>query len=198
MSLWWKRSGQSASPEQMSHSEKPKQLRCQNSSCSSNFKLKTPLFRSGAACDRPETFKTPKLPPIPELVWQQAAETFTDQYNLNIINYDSKKYFTPETSETTVASHTLPPKGNQPQNYVVATDYSPGNQTGDESVKFLNCSENRFTDIQGSEKHAKTTFIGDTTTPPLTKTTPLIEERPARDEETKEFYLPITCTVVLK
>ena len=31
---------------------------------------------------------------------------------------------------TTVASQTSPPKGTQPQNHVVAMEYSPGNPTG--------------------------------------------------------------------
>ena len=35
-------------------------------------------------------------------------------------------------------------------------------------------------------------------TPPLTTATPLIEEGLVRDEQTKEFYLPLTSTVVLK
>ena len=43
-----------------------------------------------------------------------------------------------------------------------------------------------------------TTPNGDTTTPPLTTATPLIEEGLARDEQTNEIYLPLTSTVVLK
>ena len=43
-----------------------------------------------------------------------------------------------------------------------------------------------------------TTPNGDTTTPPLTTATPLIEEGLVRDEQTNEVYLPLTPTVVLK
>ena len=43
-----------------------------------------------------------------------------------------------------------------------------------------------------------TTPNGDTTTPPLSTATPLIEEALVRDEQTKEIYLPLTSTVVLK
>ena len=43
-----------------------------------------------------------------------------------------------------------------------------------------------------------TTFKGDTTTPPLTTATPLIEEGLVRDEQTNELHLPLTSTVVLK
>ena len=43
-----------------------------------------------------------------------------------------------------------------------------------------------------------TTLNGDTITPPLTTATPLIEEGLVQDEQTKETYLPLTSTVVLK
>ena len=39
---------------------------------------------------------------------------------------------------------------------------------------------------------------GDTTFPPLTTATPLIEEWLARDEQTNDIYFPLTSTVVLK
>ena len=77
-------------------------------------------------------------------------------------------------------------------------EHSPLNQTGNEPVTFRNCSKNRSTDIQDSEQHATAAFTGDTTTPPLTITTPLIEVRLVREEQTNEFHLPLTSTVVLK
>ena len=43
-----------------------------------------------------------------------------------------------------------------------------------------------------------TTLNGDTTTPPLTTSTPLIEEGLVRDEQTNEIYHPLPSTVVLK
>ena len=43
-----------------------------------------------------------------------------------------------------------------------------------------------------------TTPNGDTTTPPLTTSTPIIEEGLVRGEQTDEVYLPLTSTVVLK
>ena len=43
-----------------------------------------------------------------------------------------------------------------------------------------------------------TTLTGDITIPTLTTTTPLIEEGLVRDEQTKEVYLPLTSTVVMK
>ena len=91
-----------------------------------------------------------------------------------------------------------PPKGTQPQNYVVTTEQPSGNQTGNDPAPFLNCSKNGSTDIQNSEQHVVTTLNGYTTTPPLTTATPLIEERLVRDEQANEVYLPLTSTVVLK
>ena len=91
-----------------------------------------------------------------------------------------------------------PPKGNQSQNQVDATEQPSGNQTRNEPVPFLDCSKNSSTNTQNTEQHVVTTFNGDTTTPLLTSATPLIEEALMRDEQTNEIYLPLTCTVVLK
>ena len=43
-----------------------------------------------------------------------------------------------------------------------------------------------------------TTLNGDTTTPPLTTATPLIEEGLGTGEQANEVQLPLTSTVVLK
>ena len=45
-----------------------KRFRCESSGFSPHFKLETPRFDSGAACDRPETIKTSKLPPFFKVV----------------------------------------------------------------------------------------------------------------------------------
>ena len=150
-----------------------------------------PRLHSGAAIDRPQTNEIFKLPPIPEVVWQQPPENVTNQDNLNNTTNDS-------TLKTNVASQISPPKGTQTQNHVVATEQSSGNQTGNELVPFLDCSKNSSTNTQNTEQHGVTTFNGDTTTPPLTTATPLIEKRLMRDEQTNEIYLPLTSTVALK
>ena len=77
------------------------------------------------------------------------------------------------------------------------TEQPPGNQTGNEPVPFLDCS-NPSTTIQNAEQHVVTTPSGDITTSPLTAATPLIEEGLVRDEQTNEIYLPLTSRVVLK
>ena len=78
------------------------------------------------------------------------------------------------------------------------TEHPPGNQTGNELVPFLDCPKNSSTNTQNTEQHVVTTPNGDTTTPPLTTATQLIEEGLVRDEQTNEIDLPITSTVVLK
>ena len=150
-----------------------------------------PRLHSGAACDRPETNQISKLPPIPEVVWQPPTEIVTNQNNLNNTTNES-------TIKTNLASQRSPPKGTQPENHVDTTEQSSGNQTGNEPVLFLDCSKNYSTNTQNTEQHVVTTPDGDTTTPPLTTATPLIEEGLVRNEQTNEVYLPLTSTVVLK
>ena len=105
---------------------------------------------------------------------------------------------TQETMITTVANQTLPLMGNQPQNYVIATEQPAAKQTGNEPVPLLSCSNNCPTDNQESEEHTTTTLTGDATIPPVTITNPLLEEGLVGDEETTEFDLPLTTTVALK
>ena len=90
-----------------------------------------------------------------------------------------------------------PPKGNQPQKYVDATEQTPGNQTGNKPVSFPDYPKNS-TNTQNPQQHVVTTPTRDITTSPLTTATPLIEEGLVRDEQTNEVYLPLTSTVVLK
>ena len=90
-----------------SNREMLKATRWERPSCSPNFKLATPRLHPGAACDRPETTEISKLPPIPEVMWQQPTNITTNKDNLNITNKNS-------TSKTNVASQTSPPKGTQP------------------------------------------------------------------------------------
>ena len=64
------------------------------------------------------------------------------------------------TLKTNVASQTSPPKGTQPENDVVATEQSSGNQKGNEPVSFLDCSENSSTNTQNTEQLVVTTLMG--------------------------------------
>ena len=124
MLLWSKRSEQTTGRTKPSPTEEcSKQLRWECPCCSANIKLETSRLHSLAACDKPETIEILKFPPHPEVVWQQPSEPCTNQCNVNNTNNESTIYYTQETSKTTVASQTLPPKGNQPQNYVVSTEH---------------------------------------------------------------------------
>ena len=176
----------------------PKQLIWECSSCSPNFKLGKPSVHCGAACDRSEITEIPKLPPIPEVVWQQPSETYTNHCNPNNTNNDFTRQNNQKTSKTTVASQTSPTKGTQPQKYVIATEYPPVNQIGNQPVPLLNCSKNCPIDNQNSEQHVTTTLNGNTTTPLFTTATPLSKKALVRDEQTNEVYLPLTSTIVLK
>ena len=149
-----------------------------------------PCLHSGTARDRPETNGVARLPPIPEVVWQQPTENDTNQDNSNNTN-DS-------TLGTNVAGQTSPPKGTQSQNHVDTTEQPSESQTGNEPVPFLACTKNSSTNTQNTEQHVVAIPNGDTTTPPLTTATPLFKEGLVRDEQTNEIYLPLTSTVILK
>ena len=197
MLFWSKYSKKTISTKLTTRRTKPKpakycskQLRWKSPSRSPSFKLKTQCLHSGPGCDRTETKEKSKLPPIPEVVWQQPTENDTNQDILiNITNDSSLK--------TNVASQTSLPKGTQPLSHEDATEQSLG-KTGISPVPFLDCPKNSFTNAQNTEQHVVTTPNGLTTTPLLTTATPLIEEGLVRDEQTNEVYLPLTSTVVLK
>ena len=104
-----------------------------------------PRLHSGSACDRPETNEKPKLPPIPEVVWQQPTENDTNQDNLKNTTNDS-------TLKTNVASQMSPPKGTQPQNHVDTTERSSG-RTRNEPVPLLDCPKNSSTNTQNTNQH---------------------------------------------
>ena len=96
----------------------------------------------------------------------------------------------------TVTSQTSPPKGIQTQNHVNATEqeFKQGtNQYHSLAAPII------VVLIIASQRSRKTsTPTEDTTNAPLSITTRLIEEGLVRDDQTNEFYLPLTSTVVLK
>ena len=104
-----------------------------------------PRLHSGPACDSPGTNEKSKLPPVPEVVWQQPTENDTNQDHLNNITNDSNL-------KTTVATQTSPPKGTQPQNHVDTTEQSSG-KTGNDPVPFPDCPKNSSTNTQNTEQH---------------------------------------------
>ena len=72
------------------------------------------------------------------------------------------------------------------------------NQTRNGLVPFLNHSNSYPTDFQESRKYILTTLNGASSIFPLTLTAPHREEELVRYEQTNEFRLPLTSTVVLK
>ena len=102
-----------------------KQFRCECSSCSLNFNPETPRLHSGAECDGLETTKTAKLPPIPEVVWQQPPDSSLNRHTVIKNNNDSSIRNTQETQMANVASQTSPPKVIKPQSNVTATEQPP-------------------------------------------------------------------------
>ena len=69
-----------------------------------------PRLHSGAATDRPETTHL-KLPPIPEVVWQQPQETDLPNIYQTFNNDTHKNTHMPESKHTSdVESQTSPKK----------------------------------------------------------------------------------------
>ena len=99
---------------------------------------------------------------------------------------------------TEVASQTSPPKGSLPQSSITATEKFQEVQTGNGLVPLLNPSNSCSNSIQESGKHKLTTLNGDNGIPPLTISTPHIDERLVRVEQTNQMNLLLTSTVVLK
>ena len=143
------------------------------------------------------------MSPIFEVVWKQPPETPVNQHKL-----DSKcNEYASNTNQTTqelgnkqitdVASQASPPKGFQLQSSRTATEQFR-EKSRNEQVILLDNSNSCPTDIQDSREHIMTTRDGDSSKSPRTPVTPHIEERLVRDEKTKELYLPLTSTVVLK
>ena len=83
-----------------------------------------PSLHSGAAIDRPETTHV-KLPPIPEVVWQQPQETHVSNIYLTVINENHENTHMPESKQRSdVESQTSPIKENSPQVSLSGTEPS--------------------------------------------------------------------------
>ena len=97
-----------------------------------------PRLHSGAAIDRPETTHV-KLPPIPEVVWQQPQETHVSNIYQTVINDNQENTHMPESNQRSdVESQTSPIKENSPQVSVSSTEQLLGNQTRSALVLSLN------------------------------------------------------------
>ena len=93
-----------------------------------------------------------------------------------------------------VASQTSPPKGFQLQSSGTATEQFR-EKSGNEQVMFLESSNRCPSNIRDSRKHIMTTLDGESSKSPLTSTTPHIEEKLVRDEQTTQLYSQLTSKV---
>ena len=144
-------------------------------------------LHSGTAIDRPETTK---LPPIPEVVWQQPQETqLIDIRNNSTTNI---------RNENDVEAQTSPIKETLPQLSGSDTESLLENQTSNTSVKCPNNSKEQQHRIQRNEADMTTYDNGDDNISPPKITTSEIEERLMRDDITNELYIPLSSTIVPK
>ena len=157
-----------------------------------------PRLHSGAAVDRPETTHL-KLPPTPEVVWQQPQETHVSNIYQTITNELHKITHMPESQQRSdVESQTSPIKETSPQVSVSSTEPLLGNQTRSPLVPSLNDSKKPSSEIQGYETDMTTCDCGDSNISPPPITILQIEERLVRDDSTNELYMPLSSTIVLK
>ena len=74
-----------------------------------------PRLHSGSAIGRPETTQL-KVPPIPEVVWQQPQETHVPNIYQTFKNETHKNTYMPESKQRSdVESQTSPIKETSPQ-----------------------------------------------------------------------------------
>ena len=146
-----------------------------------------PRLHFGAAIDRPETTK---LPPIPEVVWQQPQEThIIDIHKKATINIKRK---------IEVEAQTSPIKETSSQVSGSATESFLENQTKNTPVQCPNDSKKQQHEIQRNETDVTTHDGGDDNISPPKITMSQIEERLVGDDITNELYTPVSSTIVLK
>ena len=157
-----------------------------------------PRLHSGAAIDRPETTQL-KLPPIPEVVWQQSQETHVPNIYQTCNNETHKNTHMPESKQSSEAeSQTSTNKVTSPQVSVSNTEPLLGNQTRSPLVLSLNDSKKPSSEIQGKQTDKTTCDSGDSNISPPPITVSQIEEGLVRDDSTNELYMPLSSIIVLK
>ena len=97
-----------------------------------------PRFHFGAAI---HNLKTTKIPPIPEVVWQQTQENHLSNIYKKPTTETQKNTKTPEFKQRIdVAFQKSPIRETSPQVYRSSRDAFPENQTGSTPVQCLNDS----------------------------------------------------------
>ena len=154
-----------------------------------------PRLHSGAAIDRPEL----KLPPIPEVVWQQPQETYVPNIYQTFNKETHKNTHMPESKHRSdVESQTSPIKETSSQVSVSRAEPLLGNQTRSALVPSLNDSKKPGSEIQRNDIDMMTWDSGDNNISPPAITISQIEKRLVRDDSTNELYMPLSSRIVLK
>ena len=105
----------------------------------------------------------------------------------------------PESKQRSdVESQTSPIKQNLPQVSVSSTEPLLGNQTRSALVPSLNDSMQPNSEVQRNEIDMTTCNSGDDNISPPAISILQIEEQLLRDDMTKELYMPLSSTIVLK
>ena len=157
-----------------------------------------PRLHSGAAIDRPETTQL-KLPPIPEVVWQQPQETPVSNIYQTVTNETHQNTHMPKSKQRSdVESQTSPIKETSPQVSVSSTEPLLGNQIRSPLVPSLNDSKKSSSESLRYKTDMTTCDSGDSNISPPPITISQIEERLVRDDSTSELYMPLSSTIVLK
>ena len=110
-----------------------------------------PCLHSGAAIGRPETTQS-KLPPIPEVVWQQPQEIHVPNIYQTFNNEIHKSTHMPESNQrSNVESQTWPIKETSSQVSVSRTEPHLGNQIRSALVPSLNDSKKPGSELQRND-----------------------------------------------
>ena len=111
--------------------------------------------------DRPEITQ-PKLPPIPEVVWQQPQETHVSNIYQTVTNENHENTHMSETKQRSdVESQTSPIKETSPQVSVSSTEPFLGNQTRSAPVQCPKDSKKHQNEIQRNDTDMTTYDNGD-------------------------------------
>ena len=155
-----------------------------------------PRLHSGAATDRPEVTHL-KLPPIPEVVWQQPQETHLTSIHNGLTNETHKDTHKPK-QKNDVEAQTSPIKETSPQVSGSDTESLLENPTRSIPVECPNDPKKQQNEIQRNEIGLLTYGNGDDNISPPEITTSQIQEQLVRDDITNELYMPLSSTIVLK
>ena len=144
-------------------------------------------FHSGDAIDRSETTK---LPPIPEVVWQQHQKTQLIDIHNNLTTKIKRK--------NDVEAQTLSIKETSPQAFGSDSESPLEKQTRSTPVQCHNDSKKQQHEIQRNQTNMSTYEIGDDNFSPPKITTSQIEKQLLRDNITDELCMPLSSTIFLK